>query len=164
MSSKVYFGSMNHGQIAQFASLANKLDKMIESLDFSTLSKKDKVAVKMHLGFTDGAQTIHPFYVRRVVEKIKETGAYPYVTDNPTAVYNAAHRGYTQETCGCPLIPIAGIKDLYGYETEIKYRNVDTMNMAGVLHDSDALVNLSHVKAQNNVGYAARARDNRHRL
>ncbi len=153
--SKVYFGSINHGQVAQFASLANKLDVIIASLDFSTLAKRDKVAIKMHLGFTDGAQTIPSFYVRRVVEKIKETGAYPYITDNPTSVYNAAQRGYTQETCGCPIIPIAGIKDLYSYSTEINYRNVDFMNMAGVLHDSDGLVNLSHVKAQNNVGYAA---------
>ena len=71
--SKVYFGSINHGQTTQFASLANKLDKIIENLDFSTLTKKDKVAVKMHLGYTDGAQTIPSFYVRRVVEKIKET-------------------------------------------------------------------------------------------
>ena len=85
-SSKVYYGSINHGKIAQFASLANKLDKIIEYLDFSSLSKKDKVAVKMHLGFTDGAQTIHPFYVRKIVEKIKDTGAYPFITDNPTAV------------------------------------------------------------------------------
>ena len=155
MSSKVYYGSMNHGKIAQDASLAHKLDLIIEKLDFSTLDKKDKVAVKMHLGFTDGAQTIPSFYVRRIVEKIKETGAFPFITDNPTSVYNAFHRGYTQETCGCPLIPIAGIKDLYGYKTEINYMNVETMNMSGVLHDSDALVNLSHVKAQNNVGYAA---------
>jgi uncharacterized Fe-S center protein len=154
-SSKVYFGSINHGQIAQFASLGNKLEKIIENLDFSTISKKDKVAIKMHLGFTDGAQTIHPFYVRRIVEKIKKLGAYPYITDNPTAVYNAAYRGYTQETCGCPLIPISGIKEKYGYKTDINYQNVETMNMAGVLHDSDVLVNLSHVKGQNNVGYAA---------
>jgi uncharacterized Fe-S center protein len=155
MSSKVFFGSINHGKIAQDASLAHKLDLIVEKLDFSTLEKKDKVAVKMHLGFTDGAQTIPSFYVRRIVEKVKETGAFPFITDNPTSVYNAFHRGYTQETCGCPIIPIAGIKDLYGYKTEINYRNVETMNMAGVLHDSDALVNLSHVKAQNNVGYAA---------
>jgi uncharacterized Fe-S center protein len=155
MSSKVYYGSMNHGKIAQDASLAHKLDIIVEKLDFSTLDKKDKVAVKMHLGFTDGAQTIPSFYVRRIVEKIKETGAFPFITDNPTSVYNAFHRGYTQETCGCPLIPIAGIKDLYGYEIEINYMNVETMNMSGVLHDSDALVNLSHVKSQNNVGYAA---------
>ena len=155
MSSRVFYGSINHGQIAQFVSLAVKLDKIVEGLDFSSLTSKDKVAVKMHLGFTDGAQTIPSFYVRRVVEKIKETGASPYITDNPTSVYNAFHRGYTQETCGCPIIPIAGIKDLYGYETKINYMDIETMSMAGVLHDSDALVNLSHAKAQNNVGYAA---------
>ena len=152
---KVYFGSINHGKIAQFASLANKLELIIDSLDFSTLAKNDKVAVKMHLGYTDGAQTIPSFYVKRVVERIKKTGAHPYITDTPTSVYNAADRGYTQETCGCPIIPISGIKERYGYKTEISYRNIETMNMAGVLHDSDALVNLSHVKAQNNVGYAA---------
>ena len=152
---KVYFGSINHGKIAQFASLANKLELIIDSLDFSTLAKNDKVAVKMHLGITDGAQTIPSFYVKRVVERIKKTGAHPYITDTPTSVYNAADRGYTQETCGCPIIPISGIKERYGYKTEISYRNIETMNMAGVLHDSDALVNLSHVKAQNNVGYAA---------
>ena len=154
-SPKVYFGSINHGKIAQFASLANKLELIIDSLDFSTLEKNDKVAVKMHLGYTDGAQTIPSFYVKRVVERIKKTGAYPFITDTPTSVYNAADRGYTQETCGCPIIPISGIKERYGYKTEINYRNIETMNMAGVLHDSDALVNLSHVKAQNNVGYAA---------
>lgn len=152
MSSRVFYGSINHGQIAQFASLAVKLDRIIDGLDFSSLTGKDKVAVKMHLGFTDGAQTIPSFYVRRVVEKIKETGASPYITDNPTSVYNAFYRGYTQETCGCPIIPIAGIKDLYGYETEINYMDIDTMSMAGVLHDSDALVNLSHVKARTTWG------------
>ena len=152
---KVYFGSINHGKIAQFASLANKLELIIDHLDFSTLAKNDKVAVKMHLGYTDSAQTIPSFYVKRVVERIKKTGAHPYITDTPTSVYNAADRGYTQETCGCPIIPISGIKERYGYKTEINYRNIETMNMAGVLHDSDALVNLSHVKAQNNVGYAA---------
>ena len=152
---KVYFGSINHGKIAQFASLANKLELIIDRLDFSTLAKNDKVAVKMHLGYTDGAQTIPSFYVKRIVERIKKTGAHPYITDTPTSVYNAADRGYTQETCGCPIIPISGIKERYGYKTEINYRNIETMNMAGVLHDSDALINLSHVKAQNNVGYAA---------
>jgi uncharacterized Fe-S center protein len=154
-SPNVYFGSINHGKIAQFASLANKLELIIDSLDFSTLEKNNKVAVKMHLGYTDGAQTIPSFYVKRVVERIKKTGAHPFITDTPTSVYNAADRGYTQETCGCPIIPISGIKERYGYKTEINYRNIETMNMAGVLHDSDALVNLSHVKAQNNVGYAA---------
>ncbi|MFW9850122.1 MAG: hypothetical protein ACFFF4_13375, partial [Candidatus Thorarchaeota archaeon] len=65
--SKVYFGSIQHGNAGEFASIAVKLDKIIELLDFSTIKPKDKVAIKMHLGFRDGYQTVPVFFVRRVV-------------------------------------------------------------------------------------------------
>ena len=113
---EVYFGSNIAGVDSMFANMSQKLEKIIEHLSFSTIEKKDKVAVKMHLGFNDGYQTVPVFFVRRIVEAIKKVGGVPFVTDNPTAVYNAAYRGYTQETCGCPIIPIAGVKD--GYATE----------------------------------------------
>ncbi|MFX1404054.1 MAG: 4Fe-4S ferredoxin, partial [Promethearchaeota archaeon] len=100
--SKVYFGSIQQGQAHGFASLGAKLDTLLEHLDFSSIEKNDKVAVKMHLGFHDGYQTVPVFFVRRIVNAVKAAGGWPFVTDNPTAVYNAAERGYTQETCGCP--------------------------------------------------------------
>ncbi|MCW4011766.1 MAG: DUF362 domain-containing protein [Candidatus Bathyarchaeota archaeon] len=150
---KVYYGSIMHGQGAQFASLGAKHDEIMNQLDFSTIKKKDKVAIKMHLGFKDGFQTVPVFFIRRIVKKLKEVGAYPFVTDNPTAVYNAVDRGYTQETCGCPIIPFSGIKDGYHYKTEINYRTVDYMNMGGVLHDADALIDVSHVKGHGTCGY-----------
>lgn len=150
---KAYYGSIMHGQGAQFASLGAKHDEILDQLDFSTIKKKDKVAIKMHLGFKDGFQTIPVFFIRRIVKKLKEIGAYPFVTDNPTAVYNAVDRGYTQETCGCPIIPFSGIKDGYHYKTDINYRTVDYLNMGGVLHDADALIDASHVKGHGNCGY-----------
>ncbi|MCY3412317.1 MAG: DUF362 domain-containing protein [Candidatus Heimdallarchaeota archaeon] len=149
----VYFGSLFHGQNSAAAGLGAKLDKIIEALDFSTIEKKDKVAVKMHLGFRDGYQTVPVFFVRKVVEAIKKQGAYPFVTDNPTAVYNAANRGYTSETVGCPLIPIAGVKDGYKVEQEINYHNVDTLDMAGAMHDADVLIDLTHSKGHGCNGY-----------
>ncbi len=152
--SRVYFGSIIHGQSSLFASLAAKYDEIMEMLDFSTIRKKDKIAIKMHLGFRDGAQTVPVFYVRRLVKALKETGGYPFITDNPTAVYNAVDRGYTQETCGCPIIPISGLKDRYNFGVEIGYRTVDTMDMCGVLHDADALIDLSHIKGHETCGYA----------
>jgi hypothetical protein len=39
--SKVYFGSIKHGNPGQFASLAAKFDKIIDLLDFSTIKPKD---------------------------------------------------------------------------------------------------------------------------
>lgn len=142
-----------HGISATFATLSAKHDRIMELLDFSSIEKKDKVAIKMHLGFRDGFQTVPVFFIRRLVAKIKETGAYPFVTDNPTAVYNAVDRGYTSETCGCPIIPVSGIKDGYHFNTEIYYRTVDEMNMGGVLHDADALIDVSHSKGHGICGY-----------
>ncbi len=152
-SSKVYFGSVKHGNRGAFASLAAKLDKIIEHLDFSTIKPKDKVAVKMHLGFRDGYQTVPVFFVRRVVEAVKKEGGFPFITDNPTAVYNAVNRGYTAETCGAPLIPVAGVKDGYTEKVTFDFHNVDSLELAGVLRDADVLIDLSHAKGHNSCGY-----------
>ncbi len=151
--SKVFFGSTQIGKMHLSVCLAAKVDKIIELLDFSTIKKNDKVAIKMHLGFRDGYQTIPVFFVRRVVDAVKKVGGWPFITDNPTAVYNAFYRGYTHETCGCPLIPAAGVKDGYVYETKIGFGNVETLNMGGVLHDADVLIDLSHAKGHNSCGY-----------
>jgi len=152
-SSKVFFGSSQLGKMHPSCCLAAKVDKIIELLDFSTIKKNDKVAIKMHLGFRDGYQTVPAFFVRRVVDAVKQVGGWPFITDNPTAVYNAYYRGYTQETCGCPLIPAAGVKDGYIYETKVGFGNVDSLEMGGVLHDADVLIDLSHAKGHNSCGY-----------
>ena len=112
----------------------------------SEWAKKDKIAVKMHLGFQDGYQTIPVFFVRRIVEALKKTGGYPFITDVSTSVYNAVNRGYTQETCGCPIIPVAGVKDGYSTPVEINFKGFDTLELGGVLKDADVLVDLSHAK------------------
>ena len=150
---KVYFGSIQQGRGSAFAALAAKVDKIVKSLDFSTIEKRDKVAIKMHLGFAYGCQTVHVFFVRQIVKAVKQVGGYPFITDNPTAVYNAVERGYTQETCGCPIIPIAGIKEGYSYPVSVDYKNVDTLEMGGVVHDADALVDLTHSKGHACCGY-----------
>ncbi len=151
--SEVYYGSVIPGNTAEWAAFAAKVDEVIKRLDFSTIEKKDKVAIKMHLGFRDGYQTVPVFFVRRVVKAVKAAGGYPFITDNPTAVYNAADRGYTQETCGCPLIPIAGVKDRYTYKFNANFHSVKTLEMGGVLHDADVLIDLSHVKGHNTCGF-----------
>jgi uncharacterized Fe-S center protein len=139
--------------MAREFSLGAKYDKILEELDFSSIKKKDKVAIKMHLGFKDGYQTVPVFFIRRLVQKVKETGAFPFVTDNPTAVYNAVERGYTAETCGCPIIPIAGVKDAYKHRVEVGYKTVDYLDMAGVMKDSDVLIDVSHVKGHGTAGF-----------
>jgi uncharacterized Fe-S center protein len=150
---KVYYGSTIVGRPARYACLSAKLDSILEHLDLSTIEKKDKVAIKMHLGFNDGYQTVPVYFVRRVAEAVKKQGAFPFVTDNPSAVYNAADRGYTSETCGCPIIPISGVKDGYVTKKEIDFNGLDSLDAAGVLLDADVLINLTHVKGHGSCGY-----------
>ena len=50
--SEVFYGSIQHGQASAFASLTVKVDKIIDLLDFSSIKKNDKVAIKMHLGYS----------------------------------------------------------------------------------------------------------------
>jgi uncharacterized Fe-S center protein len=151
--SEVYYGSVVSGNMARWAAFAAKVDEVIKKLDFNTIDKKDKVAVKMHLGYHDGYQTVPVFFVRRIVHAIKEAGGYPFITDTPTSVYNAVERGYTQETCGCPLIPTAGVKDGYTYDFKVNFHNIDTLKMAGVMVDADVLIDLTHSKGHNSCGY-----------
>jgi uncharacterized Fe-S center protein len=152
-TSKVYFGSIQQGKIDEFASLAAKVDKIVELLDFTSIKPGDKVAIKMHLGYNSGYQTIPVYFVRQIVKAVHKTGGYPFITDNPTSVYNAVDRGYTQETCGCPLIPVAGVKDKYTYEAKVNFKGVENFDMGGVLHDADALIDLSHAKGHGASGY-----------
>ncbi|UCE28503.1 MAG: DUF362 domain-containing protein [Candidatus Bathyarchaeota archaeon] len=150
---KVYFCSSQQGRDAVFAALAAKVDKLVDLLDFSTIEKRDKVAVKMHLGFQDGYQTVPVFFVRRIVRAIKRAGGWPFVTDNPTAVYNAVDRGYTQETCGCPIIPVSGVKDGYTRPVTVNYKGIDKLQMCGALLDADVLISLAHSKGHACPGY-----------
>ncbi len=153
-NSKVYFGSVQHGKMAIFASFAAKVDKITEILlEQTPIEKKDKVAIKMHLGFLDGYQTIPVFFVRRIVEAVKKTGGYPFITDTSTAVYNAVKRGYTQETCGCPIISVAGVKEGYTTPVEINFRGFNTLDLGGALKDADVLIDLSHAKGHGACGY-----------
>jgi hypothetical protein len=151
--SKVFFGSIQQGKMAEFASLGPKVDRIVELLDFSTIKAGDKVAIKMHLGYNSGYQTIPVYFVRQIVKAVQRTGGHPFITDNPTSVYNAVERGYTQETCGCPLIPVAGVKDKYTYETKVDFKGVESFDMGGVLHDADVLIDLSHAKGHGACGY-----------
>ena len=92
-TSTVWYGSMIQGQAARFASLSAKFDEMIRQLDFCTIKKGDKVALKMHMGFEEDFQTVPVYFVRKIVKAVKEAGGYPFVTDNPTAIYNAFRLG-----------------------------------------------------------------------
>jgi hypothetical protein len=78
----------------------------------------DSVAVKCHMGEWYNSAYLRPILIRSIVDKVKEHGGVPFVTDTTTAPYyhygsrstaqfhleTIAANGFTPESMGCPII------------------------------------------------------------
>ncbi len=130
-------------------SIGAKWLRLLEQLDLPTFANEKRVAIKMHLGGGFGFSTIHPYLVRQLVAKLQEAGAAEvFICDGPNAVRNAAARGYTTETIGCQIVPVAGTADKYFYRKKIEppFRGLEEVELAGEIVDADALLDFSHLK------------------
>ncbi len=146
MTSTVYFGSPRQARLEAKETLPAKLDLILERLHLRDRVKDETVVVKMHTGNNIGYSTVHPVFVRKVVQAIKDGGGKPFVVDVTWDVEGAETRGYSQQTLGCPVYPAAGPRDKYYYTHRRSYKNMQEWHVAGLIQDASFLVNLSHVK------------------
>ncbi|HEX9118070.1 MAG TPA: DUF362 domain-containing protein [Anaerolineae bacterium] len=153
MGSTVYFGDARQSKLDAQETLPIKLDRILEALHVRDRVKGETVAIKMHLGGNVGYSTVHPVFVRRVVQAVKEGGGKPFLTDHAHSALTAAERGYTAETVGCPILPIAGPNEQYFYTHQRPYKNVQEWDLAGMLQDASFLIDLAHIKGHPSCGY-----------
>ncbi len=149
----VYFASTETPALKREYSLARKFDTIIDRLGVKEVVKDKDVAIKMHTGYKLNYTTIHPFLVGRLVSAIKEAGGNPFVIDILRQIRHARLKGYTEEVIGCPMFPVAGIKDNYFIEKKVNFKGVKTLKMGGSIRDADVLINLAHFKGHNSTGY-----------
>lgn len=153
MSSPVYFGSARQARLEAKETLPAKLDLILERLKVRDRVKGETVAIKMHTGNNIGYSTVHPLFVRKVVQAVKEGGGKPFVTDINWDVRGAEERGYSSEALGCPVFPAAGPDDKYVYAHERPYKNITKWKLAGLIEDATFMVNLAHAKGHPTCGY-----------
>jgi len=153
MSTPVYFGSAKQQRLRADETLPAKLDRILERLNLRERVKGELVAIKMHLGGNIGYSTVHPVFVRKVVDAVKQGGGTPFITDTPWAVMSAFTRGYSQETLGCPLVPAAGMADNYFRSFPESYKNITEWKVAGEIADASFLIDLAHAKGHPCPGY-----------
>ncbi len=153
--SAVYFGSVTSCTPSPEYSLIGKFDHIMERLAIKESVKDKNVVIKAHLGSNVGFSTVHPFLVGRLVAAVKSGGGRPYIVDIMEQYPDAAKRGYTSEVLGCPILPAAGPVDRYYLETEVDFKGVKTLKMGGNVRDAEVLIDLSHVKGHNSIGYGA---------
>ena len=143
-------------------SIGAKWLRLLDKLDLASTVSGKRTAIKMHLGGNVGFTTVHPFFVRKLVEKVKAAGAKDvFVTDGPGAVREAAQRGYTAETLGCPLVSGTGTADKYFYTRRIDpaFLTLDELELSGEIVDAEALIDFSHVKGHGDCGFGGASKN-----
>ncbi len=155
MTSQVFFGSARQARLEARETLPAKLDLILDQLHLRDRVKGETVAIKMHTGNNINYSTVHPVFVRKVVQAIKEGGGKPFVTDVDWDVHACEERGYTTETLGCPIYPAAGPDGTFYYSHQHPYKNIQEWYVAGLIQDAGFLVNLSHVKGHPSCSFGA---------
>jgi hypothetical protein len=157
MSSKpvVYFGSVRSKAPTAEQSIVGKFDVILEKLGIENAVRGKNVAIKAHLGLNVGMSTVHPLLIGRLVNVVKSGGGKPFLVDIMEQYPDAVRRGYTREVLGCPIIPAAGPADQYFVETEVNYKGLKSLKMAGHVKDAEVLIDISHVKGHNSIGFGA---------
>jgi uncharacterized Fe-S center protein len=152
MSSEILFSSVLFDRYDPDATLPAKFNRLLDRLDMGELVRGKTVAIKMHLGRNIGYSTIHPIYVKALVDKLKALNpALLYITDQETA--GASNRGYTQEHLGVPVVDACGATERYFYEQDVAFKSFRRLDVAGHIRDADVMIDLSHVKGHGVCGF-----------
>lgn len=165
---KVYF--MNARARSFLDSYAIKGRQLFEMGGFeSAVSRGDTVAIKVHMGEAYTCGYLRPNIVRAFVDKVKELGGKPFVTDTTTMPYHpwisrslaidyletANQNGFTHSSMGCPVIIADGWVGTDDVTVNLKGRGnyLKKQFIARAIADADVLISLAHFKGHPAGGY-----------
>lgn len=145
--------------------LFDKIDALLEGVDIRGRFRKGNIiAVKMHFGEKGNTSYIQPIFVRRVVERLKETGASPFLTDTNTLyvgtrgnsvshLQTAIENGFAYAVAGAPLIIADGLRGEDGVGVKVEGRHFKEVRIAGEISRSSGIVALTHFKCHEMCGF-----------
>jgi uncharacterized Fe-S center protein len=151
MSSKVLFSSVKYEKYDPSVTLPAKFKRLIDEMNLQEIVNGKWTAIKMHLGRAIGYSTIHPLFVKILVDKLLSYDAKVFITDQSTE--GAKSRGYTEDLLGVPIIPVCGTMSKYYYEEHVDFNTFKNVDIGGNIHDAEVMIDLSHVKGHGVCGY-----------
>ncbi len=145
--------------------LFDKLDTLLEHVGVKERFRKGTlVAVKLHFGEKGNTSYIQPVFVRRVVDRIKETGALAFLTDTNTLyvgtrgnsvnhLTTAIENGFDYAVAGAPIIIADGLRGENSVPVKVWGRHFDTVEIAGEIVHASGMVVLTHFKCHEMTGF-----------
>lgn len=160
--SKVYFADLRSDTRRN---LFDKIDSLLEAVGLSVRFKKGNlVAIKLHFGEKGNASYIRPVFVRRVADRIRETGANPFLTDTNTLyvgtrgnavdhLRTAIENGFAYAVVNAPLIIADGLRGEAGVSVKVGGKHFKEVNIAREIANASGIVVLTHFKCHELTGF-----------
>lgn len=151
MQSKVYHILPRAKRYKYESGLLGKFEHFLKKFPLDNyVSKKEVVPLKIHLGNDGAFRTIRPQFVQKVVERVKNIPAKPFVTDSVRiAGYDylevANRGGYNHLTLGAPVVIADGI---YGNDSIMVEAGelLSKVAIASAIYDAKSMIVLTHAK------------------
>ncbi len=153
MPANVFFAPMAFARYEASQTLPAKFERLLKKTDLAARVKGKTVAIKMHVGDGITYSTIPPVFVRSLVDFVKNAGGDCFITDHGVYNRHPERRGYTAENLGCPVLDDCGFLGKYYYTKEVDYKTFRHVDVAGLIHDADFLIDFSHVKGHGACGF-----------
>jgi hypothetical protein len=141
------------------------IGRLLDQVPFRRpLKKNNLVAVKIHFGEKGNTAFVKPIYVRPIVEKVRDWGGKPFLTDANTLyvgtrsdsvahLITAQENGFAFHTVGAPLIIADGIKGKSAVRVPVGQKHFESVSIAADIVDADALVSVAHFKGHELSGF-----------
>lgn len=163
MSSKVYFANLRARTDKN--NKISKIRNLFDRAGFNELIQKDDLtAIKLHFGERGSDGFVSPVFVRQVVDKVKEQGAKPFLTDTNTLYSGSRHNavdhlltalehGFDYTVTGAPIIIADGLRSENITEVEINKKHFEKVKLASDIVSADSVIVLSHFKGHEMAGF-----------
>ncbi|MBI5560000.1 MAG: DUF362 domain-containing protein [Deltaproteobacteria bacterium] len=145
--------------------LLDKLDDLLLLTGVEGMFRRGHiVAVKLHFGEKGNTSFIQPVFARRVVERVKKTGAMVFLTDTNTLyagtrttsvghLETAITNGFDYAVAGAPLIIADGLRGDGKAGVKVGGKHFEEVSIAREIYSSDGVVFLTHFKCHELTGF-----------
>jgi len=161
--SKVYFSDLY--ATSKSNNMAANLKKLFDRAGFgNVIAQNDQVAVKVHFGEKGNVTFLNPVNVRQIIDKIKDCGGKPFLTDTNTLysgsrtncvdhIQTAIENGFAYSVVGAPIIIADGMYSKNSETVEIKQKHFKDVKIGGEIYNADSMIVISHFKGHEMAGF-----------
>ncbi|MCX5807695.1 MAG: DUF362 domain-containing protein [Proteobacteria bacterium] len=162
MVSKVYFTDLRTNPKRN---ILNKIEDLLNRLKIdNSVKKNSNVAIKVHFGEKGNTAFLRPVFLRAIAERVKLTGAKPFLTDTNTLytgsrsdavlhIITAIENGFDYSCTGCPIIIADGLRGKSGIKVPINGEILKEVSIAKGIVEADCIIAVTHFKAHELSGF-----------